>query len=481
MKKNSKNILKYSINGLVLLLTLYSCVPTRNVRDENTVLPSNYNQKASLDTMNAANMKWKEFFGDAQLSTLIDSALINNQELNIMMQNVNIFQNEVKARTGEYLPSVGIVAGAEVEKVGRYTSQGANDATTEIRPGEEFPEPLNNLSVGLKASWELDIWKKLRNSKKAAVYEYLASIEGKNFMVTNLVSEIASSYYELIALDNQLTIINQNLEIQTNALKIVKLQKQAARATELGVQRFEAELFKNKSEKYAIQQKILETENKINLLLGRRSQHIARSSDEFIEKQIDTVYSGIPAQLLEYRPDIRMASYELEAAKLDVKTAKANFYPSFGITAGVGLEAFNSKYLTTTPESLAYSVVGDFIAPLINRNAIKATYFTATDKQLKAIFEYEKSILNAYLEVENQLSNIQNLKSSYELKEQQVAALNESIAISTRLFQSARVEYLEVLLTQREALEAKKELVESKKDQLLARIELYRALGGGWN
>tara|TARA_R110002096_G_scaffold267829_1_gene461559 strand:+ start:1 stop:1197 length:1197 start_codon:yes stop_codon:yes gene_type:complete len=398
-----------------------------------------------------------------------------------MMQQINVAQNEVKARKGEYLPFITYGVGAEVEKVGEYTRNGAVEKNLEVKEGKEFPEPLTDYSAGLFATWELDVWKKLRNSKKAAALEYLSTIEGKNFMVTRLISEIADSYYELLALDNQLAFIEQNLELQGNALKMVRLQKEAARATELAVKRFEAEVSKNQSHKFEVQQEIVEMENKLNFLIGRQPQPIARSSGGFIDTPMDTIYAGIPSQLLLNRPDIRQAEYELEAAKLNIKVARANFYPSIGLKAGVGLQAFNPKYLTETPESLIYSAVGDIVGPLINRNAIKAGYNTANAKQIQAVYEYEKAILSGYIEVVNQLSKMDNLKKSYELKENQVKALTASIDLSTRLFQSARIEYIEVLLTQREALESKMELVETKKDQLMARVNVYQALGGGWN
>jgi len=466
--------------GMIALVAFYSCVPTREIRDENVAVPENY-QNQSTDTVNTALVEWKEFFKDPNLIALIDTALVKNQELNIMLQQVDMAKNVIQAKKGEYLPFVNLQAGAEIEKVGEYTRNGAVEKNLEVKEGEEFPEPLTNYMVGAYATWELDVWKKLRNEKKAAVFEYLSSVEGKNFMVTNLVAEIADSYYELMALDNQMAIIDQNLEIQQNALRMVKLQKQAARATELAVKRFQAEVMKNRSHKYEIQQQIVEVENRLNFLIGRSPQHIQRESDNFIDTPIDTVYAGIPSQLLQNRPDVRSAEFELAAAKLDTKAAKASFYPQFTIKAGLGLEAFDTKYLTTTPESVLYSAIGDMVAPLINRNAIKAQYKNATARQLQAVYEYEKTILNAYIEVANQLSNIDNLKKSYELKDGQVQALTESIDLSTRLFQSARVEYIEVLLAQREALESRMELVETKKDQLLAQVNMYRALGGGWN
>lgn len=462
-------------------LFFQSCIPTKTVRDEKKDLPEQFQNVASKDTTNSAQIKWKAFFNDANLAALIDTALVNNQELNIMLQKVDMAKNEIQARKGEYLPFVGIQAAAEVEKVGRYTSQGANDANTEIKPGKEFPEPLQNYKVGAFASWELDVWKKLRNAKKAAVMEYLSTVEGKNFMVTSLIAEIADSYYELQALDNKLAILTKNLELQNNGLTIIRLQMQAAKATALGVQRLEAEVYKNTGELYNVKQDIVETENRLNFLIGRAPQHINRDSDHFIEQNIDPIYAGIPSQLLTNRPDIRQAEYELQAAKLDTQVARANFYPSFTLKAGVGLESFKTKYLTTMPESLLYGLAGDMVAPLINRNAIKAAYYNANDKQLQAVFDYEKTILNAHIEVLNGLSKIENLKKSYEQKEHQVAALTNSIEITNKLFSAARADYMEVLLTQRDALESKLQLVETKKEQLTTKVNMYKSLGGGWN
>lgn len=484
--KMNKLIFKYIDIRLGLVLTLsalllQSCVPTKETRNEKSTLPENFQNVVANDSVNTVQIKWTAFFNDDNLKTLIDTALVRNQELNIMLQQVDMAKNEIQTRKGEYLPFVGIGAAAEVEKVGRYTSQGANDANTEIKPGEEFPEPLPNYRVGAFATWELDVWKKLRNSKKAAAMEYLSSVEGKNFMVTNLIAEIADSYYELEALDNKLIILKQNLELQNNGLRTVRLQKQAAQATELGVQRLDAEVHKNTSELYNVEQQIVEAENKINFLIGRSPQHVNRDSDNFIDKIVGSLNVGVPSQLLTNRPDIRQAEYELQAAKLDTKVARAKFYPSFTLRAGVGFESFNLKYLIESPTSLLYNLAGDVVAPLINRNAIKASYLNANDKQLKAVFDYEKTILNAHVEVVNGLSKINNLKKSYEEKEQQVADLKKSIEITNKLFSAARADYMEVLLTQRDALESKLQLVETKQEQLNARVNLYKSLGGGWN
>ncbi|MEO6173695.1 MAG: TolC family protein [Flavobacterium circumlabens] len=471
--------LQYSI-ALGLCLAAVSCkAPQATTEAPNkAVVPEAYTN--SKDTTNMAALQWHDFFKDQNLVNLIDTALKNNQELMITLQEIEIAKNDVRIKKGAYLPTVGIRAGAGVEKVGRYTSQGAGDATTEIKPGKETPDPLGDFVVAAYANWEVDIWKKLRNSKKAAVSRYLSTVEGKNFVVTNLIAEIANSYYELLALDSQLEIVKQNIELQSNALEIVKIQKQAARATELGVQKFQAEVMDSKSKEFEILQQIKEAENRINFLVGQYPQEIKRDRNNFLSLLPSTVNSGIPSQLLQNRPDIKQAEMELTAAKLDVKVARAEFYPSLDISAAVGVNAFNPSYLLTFPESLLYSLAGDLAAPLINRNAIKAEFSNANARQLQALYNYDRVVLNAYIEVSNELSRISNLEKSYDLKSQQVAALNTSIDVSNDLFKSARVDYFEVLMTQRDALESKLELIETKKDQLNAAVNVYKDLGGGW-
>ncbi|APD06201.1 cation efflux system protein CusC [Flavobacteriaceae bacterium UJ101] len=464
----------------IFLITLYSCsIPKITQKEVDVDIPESF-QNNLQDTVNTANINWKDFFEDSYLTELIDSALVNNKEINILLQRINMAQNEIQVRKGEYLPFVNAGAGADIEKVGRYTRNGAVEEDLDIKEGKSFPDPLANLQFGLYASWELDVWKKLRNAKKVAYFEYLASKEGKNFATTNLVSEIANSYYELIALDNQLKILNQSIQIQKNALEIVKVLMQAARVNLLAVKRFEAEVQKNQSEIFKINQSIVETENEINFLIGRTPQPIIRTKNDFTQIQPKVIKSGIPSQLLENRPDIRKAELELAASDLNIKVAKANFYPSFDIKAGLGYQAFDPKYLLNTPESMLFSLGGDIVAPLVNRNAIKAQYKNANAKQIEATYEYEKTILNAYKEVANQLSNMDNLEKNLQKKNEQVQALTQSIEVANQLFKSARADYMEVLLTQRDALEAKMELIETKKSQMNAMVNLYKALGGGW-
>ncbi|MGV3765662.1 MAG: TolC family protein [Chitinophagaceae bacterium] len=475
-----RKTINYTVIAL-LAVTYSACkTPVIQGRTASRSTPETYSVPETTDSTSAASLTWKQFFSDPYLAALIDTALHNNQELNITLQEIQISKNEIRARKGEYLPFVGVKAGMGVDKVARYTNIGAMEANTEIKPGKEMPEPLGDFGVAAYATWEADIWHKLRNATKAAALRYLATVEGKNFMVTNLIAEISSSYFELLALDNQLAILQQNISLQENALKVVRLQKEATRVTELAVRRFEAQLLSTQSMQYTIQQQIVETENRINFLCGRFPGRVNRSTIGFDSLVPAVVYAGLPAQLLANRPDIRKAEQELEAARLDVQVARARFYPSLGISAAVGYRAFNPAYLVKTPESLLYSLAGDLAAPLVNRNAIKAAYYSANAKQVQAAFGYEQTILNAYTEVYNQLSKISNLEKTYALRSKQVEALAQSVDISNNLFTSARADYMEVLLTQRDALEAKFDLVETRIQQLNAAVSVYRSLGGGW-
>ena len=193
-----------------------------------------------------------------------------------------------------------------------------------------------------------------------------------------------------------------------------------------------------------------------------------------------SIYTGVPSQLLANRPDVKQAELELEAAKLDVEAARKEFYPSLSISATLGLEAFKPSYLVKLPESVAYSLAGELAGPLINKAAIQANFTTADAKQIQALYEYDKTILSAYLDVANQMSKIKNIDQYYILKKQQAQALDQSNDIAHQLFKNMRADYLEVLMNQRDALDAKMELIEAKQRQLSTVVNVYKNLGGGW-
>jgi NodT family efflux transporter outer membrane factor (OMF) lipoprotein len=472
----NKTITKFSL-FLIFIIGLNSCkVENLPIKAVTSSLPEKF--QLNGDSTKTEIILWRNYFSDSKLADLIDEALKNNQELNMMLREIEISRNEIMARKGEYQPFGFLSAGLGGEKSGRYTLNGLGEEDLKTRT-DKVPHFLGDQMAMANFSWEIDVWKKLHNAKDAAAKRYLSGIEGRNFVITNLIAEIANSYYELVVLDNQLETVQQNIAIQKDALEMVKLQKEAARVNQLAVNRFMAQVLNTENLKYEIQQQIIVTENRINFLVARNPQPVRRNSANLNNIQFLKISAGIPSQLLSNRPDIRQAEQELEAAKLDIAVARASFYPNITLRAGIGFQAFNPIYLIN-PKSIAINLLGDLVAPLINKNAIKANYYNANERQIQAVFKYEQVVLNAHLEVMNQLSGNKNYADSYLTKSNQVEILSNSIEISNSLFKSARADYTEVLLTQREALEAKMELLEIKKKQLNAEVNIYKALGGGW-
>lgn len=440
---------------------------------------NNVVDKGVVSDQNSSQLGWNQFFEDEELKSLISESIAGNQELKILAQDIRIAYNDYRARRGAIFPFFNIGATAGMDKASRFTRAGAVEDQLTVAPGKGFPDPLPNFLVAADVSWEIDIWRKLRNARDAATLRYLGTQAGRNYVITRLVSDVAENYYQLLALDNTLVTLDKTIQIQEASFETAKALKEAARGTELAVQRFQAEFQKNQSQKFVIQQKIVEAENRINYIAGRFPQAVARPQVEFVDVQLASLQVGVPSLQLLNRADIRQAERELRAAGLDVKVARAQFYPSLILTAGVGYEAFNTKYLFTTPEALVYNAVGGLVAPVINRSAIKADYLNANAKQLQAVYHYQQTVINAHIEVINNLSKVDNLSQSIEIKRKQLQSLEASVDNATKLFQSARGEYIDVLLSQRDLMEAKLALIEVKQEQVSAVIKAYQALGGG--
>jgi len=441
-------------------------------------MPASFNNQKSSTSI--AGVKWRQYFADVRLQKLIDTAISNNIDLQIALQRIEMSRSSVKLANGALLPQVSLNVGGSVRKFGLYTMDGAGNASTEITPGQIVPEHLPDYYLGLQSSWEIDIWGKLRNQRKSAISQYLSSIEGTNFVISNLVADVAIYYNELLALDNELDIVRQTIQKQQEALEVVRLQKEAGRANELAVQQFNAQLLNTQVLEKNVHQQIIEAENKVNFLLGRYPQPIERTKGIFFKEIPQQISAGFPSQLLANRPDIREAEFQIEASKFDLKAAKAAFYPNFNITASFGFQAFNPEFLFSSPASIAYSVMGTLVAPIINMNALKARFNTAKANQLTAMYNYQKTILNAYVEEANELSNIQNLHQINSLKKQQSEVLKQAVDTSNELYKYGRASYLEVLMAQQSALQANLELVQATKQQRISTINIYKALGGGW-
>lgn len=473
-----KNVTLYILLISILLVT--GCKPSQTVtQTKSRQIPGQYVHE--VDTINLAAVSWREYFGDQNLVGLIDSALTNNFDVSIALQRMEQARAGVQFSKGALLPTVGALAIPKITRYGLYTMDGAGNITTDIEPGKIVPINLPDFLVGIQTSWEADITGKLRNRKKAAVARYLASTEGKNWVVTNLIAEVALTYYALLSLDQELEIIRETIVLQENALSIVIIQKQAGAANELAVQQFQAQVLNTKAWELEIRQAIFQTESKINWLLGRYPQPIARTKETFNQTIPQQLKSGLPSDLLRFRPDVKQAELDLIASKADLGAAKAAFYPSLFITGGIGYQAYKTNLLFTTPESFVFNLIGNLSAPLINRNAIKAEFNAANAMQMEALYNYQKVILTAYVEVYNEIYNLDNLQNIYTLRNDEVNILSQAIETSSDLFRTGRATYLEVLLAQQNLLSTQMDFIDVKKQQLLGTVNIYKALGGGWN
>ena len=439
-------------------------------------------ERTAGDTSSTADIGWRRFFGDTTLVALIDTAVHHNAELLSTLAEVEAARYEVRSIEGHLLPQVAAAASLAVEKTPRYTSQGAGDASADITPGKRVPEVLPDITLGFVASWEADVRGRIRSQRGAALARYLASVEGNRYVMTALIAEVANTYHELVALDAKLAIIRQAITLQERELEVVRAQKEAAAVSELAVQQFEALLLNARGMEYEVRQQQREAENRMNLLLGRYPQPVPRSAAlaNAAPAPAQAIDQGVPSQLLRNRPDIRQAELQLAAARLDVKAARAELFPELNLGGGLGLRAFKPRYLFTTPESMAFSLAGDLLAPIINRKALKAELGKASANQKRAMYAYRQAILDGFTEVSTLASAIDNLDSLYTVKARRAEALDRSIGIASDLFNAARANYLEVLTAQRDAIDAKLELVETQLRREVAATNLYRALGGGW-
>lgn len=464
---------------LLLGVVLTACMPSKpdpKVADKQT--PETFGGEAHGPS--AAEQAWRDYFDDPHLAALIEEGVTANPDLLIAMQRIEMARAGVKRATGALLPAVSLAVGAGIRRFGLYTMDGAGNATTDIRPGQIVPTNLPDFTVGLTASWEVDLWGKLRNERRSAVAQYLATIAGTDFAITTLVADIAVTYYQLLAADQLLAVLEQTEARRVAGLEAVRLQKVAGKANELAVQQFEAQVAETRAAVAAGRQQVTETENALNLLLGRFPQPIARAKEALAAELPEHISTGVPSDMLRNRPDIREAELEVEAAKFDVEAARRAFLPALTITGGIGYQAFNPRFLFTTPESLTFSALGGLVAPLLNRRGLEATFDTATAQQIQAMLTYQKTILTAFADVVNGMSALQRAREGLARKVEQKDALVRAADTADTLFKAGKASYLEVLIVQENTLQADLELIDTQQRGKLAVVELYKALGGGW-
>lgn len=478
-------MLKYKITYFIaILIGLSGCKITQEAPKNRPMLalPSKYSQ--TTDTLKVQLPLLRSFFSDPALTALIDTAIYNNFDLQIALQRIEMARAGVRFTQGLGIPDLSGTITAGQRKFGDYTIDGVGNYDTQfssnLNDKQKIPDPnIPDYFIGVSSSWEIDLWGKLSSQKKAAAARFLASESGKNLIVTALVADISAAYYELLILDNELNIVEENITLQQSALDIVQVMKQSGQANQLGVELLNAQLLASKALKVEVRQQIVELESKINFLLGRYPQPIVRPTIGWNQVIPPKLVVGVPAKLLENRPDIRQAEYELLATNSNLYAAKAAFYPSFNINTSVGFQAFK-VLLVLNPASLAYNIVGGLAAPLANRRQLIADLMSSKAEQQIAYTHYQKTIVNSFIEVYNYLNLIENTNEMYVLKSQEVEVLRQSINTSRELFRFGRATYLEVITAQKNALQAQVELINLKKKQFYSVIGLYKSLGGGW-
>lgn len=466
------------------MLFFSSCKNAQEIAPTETLtFPAHFQDSLLLDSVANNNVKsWKDFFKDAKLRTLIDSALTRNFDVQTAYSRLDRALGHAKLYRGSRLPDLGLQAGASVRKYGDYTMDGVGNYDTQfstnINADQMIPDPYRDYLVGAYTSWELDIYGKLRNAKQSALSQILAARHARDFVLTNTVSEVAKNYYRLIMLDRQIEILEENIAIQENALSLVQAQKESGRTTELAVEMITAQVLNSQATLIELKDDIIETETVLNLLLGRVPQKIDRNKFEYTNLLVDNVNLSVHSDVLMKRPDIREAEESLRAAKLDVRAAKKAFYPSININANLGYQAMQSR-LVFDPASLAFQLAAGLAAPLVNQRGLKSNYAKSVAEKQIAYVAYNKTVITGFTEVYRLVRRIGNTNQIVDLKKQEAAVLRNSIETSLSLFSLGRANYFEVITTQKNSIAADFDLLHMIYNQTEAYISLYKAIGGG--
>jgi NodT family efflux transporter outer membrane factor (OMF) lipoprotein len=404
--------------------------------------------------------------------------------MKIAYQRLYMARSNFKVNRNALFPNLNVKAGAGVIRYGDYTVDGVGNFDTNfsqnLNEDQRIPNPVPDFLLELNTNWEIGFFGKIRNRKKAAFYKMLATEQGKHLITTQIVAEVARQYYELLSVDTEVEILRNNIALQEKAFEIIEIQKQSGRINELAVKQFQAQLLHTKTLEAIKIQEQTALENNLNFLLGRYSQKINRKDTIEITDLPDVLKIGVPSELLKNRPDVQMAEKEWIASKAELKSAKANFYPSININASYGLNAFNSALLFNTPASIAYILVGSITNPLLNRQQIMAAYKLAFTQKNEAFLNYQKTLLKSVEEVNTALSSYKNYEKAAQFKQEEVKTMKEAVIISNELFLTGFANYMEVLMTRQSRLESELELTQARKELFISSINLYKALGGGW-
>ncbi len=464
------------------IVLLYACKLPRSASKSPLPVPGAYDNFE--DSTRIENISWQSLFEDPVLKSLIDTAVKNNLDLQNTLEYIAISRANLLFNKGLGLPSLDGFVSAAADKYGKYTMTGVGNFDTNLSPNITEDQkvgitPTQEYFLGLKSSWEIDMWGKLRSRKKAAAARLLATEQGRQWAITQLVTQVATIYFELLATDSKQEIIRRNIALQEHSLEVVKVMKEGGRATSLAVQQFTAQLLQTRSLEQETRLHIIRLENELNTMLGRFPQQVPRGdsiNQQFIPQ---TIAAGIPADLLRKRPDILEAELQLDASKANVDAARKAFFPSLTLTPYLAFNAFKLPLLFANG-SLAYGLLGGITQPVFNRYQLKADFAVANAEQNIAFNTYQKTILQGYQEVLTNLQAIEQYKKVVALNDEEVQTLAEAVSTANDLYLGGYANYLEVITAQKGVLDAELNKTLSQRLLLQSIVDTYRALGGGW-
>ncbi|NQX40626.1 efflux RND transporter permease subunit [Pedobacter steynii] len=484
LMKKKVTIATKAVTLIAAIMLISSCNMKKELpKHEHRSTPLSYGQ--NTDTVTIANTQWKDFFKDKHLIALIDTALANNTDMKQALHHIEMAKANLRMRKGAMLPNLDLAVEAGLRRYGFYTVDGIGNYDTNfsgnLKDNERLPNPVPDYFVGIRTSWELDLWGKLKNKKQAAVNKFLASYEGQKLVQTELISNVATAYFELLALHEELNILHRNIGLQQKGLQLIEVQKEAGMATELGVQQFKAVWSNSKAREQEVLQQISLMEHHVNFLTGRFNSPISLTKSG-LEPFISTkaLEEGTPLQMIALRPDIRQAGLELIASQKEGKAASAAFLPAIVLAPQIGLQSFDLSKLFQPQTALAYGLLGGLTAPIFNQHRIRAEYESYVAAYGIAFQNYEKIVLKAYNEVQDALKSHAFINQKRIHISDEVKALNAAVKAANILFLTGRVTYLDIITSQRDVLDAEMNEVQAKKHQVLNQLSLYKALGGGW-
>ena len=421
----------------------------------------------SMDSTSIAQVSWKNLFTDPVLKQHIDEALANNLDVRIALRSIDAAAAYVKQGKAGYLPTLNGAAGVSQAHLSKNGPQG-NVGATDV---EQF-------QLGFDLGWEADIWGKIRSQKRAYEAAYLQTVEAQRAVQTRLVAEVATQYYQLLAIREQIAITKRTIASRDSSLKTSRALQSAGQLTAVAVKQTEAQLYDAQLLEVDLEQTQRVLENSFCLLLNEPPHAVALGA--LGAQQIGTPLTlGVPADLLANRPDVRQAEYALVNAFELTNVAKAQLYPSLSITASGGFQSLEVKDWFSA-NSLFSNVAGNLLQPILGQRRLRTASEVALSRQEQALLRYQQALLVAGNQVSNALFDYHAQTRTVAIAEKQNEALSIAVNYSQQLLVNGLANYLEVLTARQNALNAQIGLVNARYGQLMAIVALYEALGGGW-